>query len=49
MQKIFDQQGKLTGFGIKVKKDADIGQLEQRLYELPDVQVVSLAQVKRPS
>lgn len=47
VQKIFDKPGELTGLGIKVKKDANIGQLEQKLYELPDVQVVSLAQVKQ--
>ena len=47
VQKIFGRSGELTGLGIKVKKDANIGQLEQKLYELPDVQVVSLAQVKQ--
>lgn len=47
VQKIFGRSGELTGLGIKVKKEANIGQLEQKLYELPDVQVVSLAQVKQ--
>jgi len=47
VQQIFGRSGELTGLGIKVKKDANIGQLEQKLYELPDVQVVSLAQVKQ--
>lgn len=47
VQQIFGRSGELTGLGIKVKKDADIGRLEQKLYELPDVQVVSLAQVKQ--
>ncbi len=46
VQKLFKKEGKLTGLGIKVKKDADIAALENRLYDLPDVQVVSMAQVK---
>lgn len=47
VQKIFNKPGELTGLGIKVKKDANIARLEEKLYELPDVQVVSLAQVKQ--
>jgi putative ABC transport system permease protein len=47
VQKIFDKPGELTGLGIKVKKDANIALLEEKLYKLPDVQVVSLAQVKQ--
>jgi putative ABC transport system permease protein len=47
VQKIFAKPGELTGLGIKVKKDANIAQLEEKLYKLPDVQVVSLAQVKQ--
>lgn len=46
LQKIFGRQGDLTGLGIKVKKEADIAAFEEKLYNLPDVQVVSLAQVK---
>jgi putative ABC transport system permease protein len=46
VQRIFAKEGKLTAIGIQVKKDADIGAFEDRLYRLPDVQVVSLAQVK---
>jgi putative ABC transport system permease protein len=46
VQKIFKKEGKLTGLGIKVNKDSDIGAFESRLYDLPDVQVVSMAQVK---
>jgi len=46
VQKIFSKQGKLTGLGIKVKKGADMDAFENRLYDLPDVQVVSMAQVK---
>jgi putative ABC transport system permease protein len=46
LQKDFGQEGKVTAVGIKVRKDADITGLENKLYELPDVQVVSMAQVK---
>lgn len=46
VQKVFEQEGKLTAIGVKVKKDANITLVEQKLYDLPDVQVVSLAQVK---
>ncbi|HTY07671.1 MAG TPA: FtsX-like permease family protein, partial [Candidatus Edwardsbacteria bacterium] len=47
VQKVFDQPGQLTGIGIKVRKDADVDKFEERMYTLPDVQVVSLAQVKQ--
>ena len=46
LQKMFGKDGQLTGVGVQVKKDANIADLENRLYDLPDVQVVSLAQVK---
>ena len=36
----------LTTIGIKLKKGVDSTRLEEKLYKLPDVQVVSLAQVK---
>jgi putative ABC transport system permease protein len=38
---------KITTIGIKVKKDADLAKLENTLYQLPDVQVVSFSQVKQ--
>ena len=47
VQKVFGQPGQLTGIGIKVRKDADMAAFEERMYKLPDVQVVSLAQVKQ--
>ncbi|MBF0468270.1 MAG: ABC transporter permease, partial [Desulfamplus sp.] len=47
VQKIFGKQGEITSIGIKVKKEADIASFEERLYNIPDVQVVSLAQVKQ--
>jgi putative ABC transport system permease protein len=37
----------ITTIGIKVTRDADIARLENRLYQLPDVQVVSFSQVKQ--
>jgi putative ABC transport system permease protein len=47
LQSIFKMQNKLTGVGVKVRKDADMAKLEDKMYNLPDVQVVSLAQVKQ--
>ncbi|MBF0203310.1 MAG: ABC transporter permease [Desulfamplus sp.] len=47
VQKIFGKEGEITSVGIKVKKEADISKFEERLYTIPDVQVVSLAQVKQ--
>ncbi len=47
VQKIFGIKDELTGIGIKVKKEADIAQFEEKMYKLPDVQVVSLSQVKQ--
>ncbi len=46
VQKIFSVKGELTGIGIKLKKETDISGFEERMYALPDVQVVSLSQVK---
>ncbi len=46
LQKDFKQEGKVTAVGIKVYKSANTTELENRLYDLPDVQVVSMAQVK---
>ena len=39
--------GKITTIGISVKKDADMAKLENKLYQLKDVQVVSFSQVKQ--
>jgi putative ABC transport system permease protein len=47
VQRVFGVNNELTGIGIKVKKEADINQFEEKLYKLPDVQVVSLTQVKQ--
>jgi putative ABC transport system permease protein len=46
VQRIFGIKDELTGIGIKVKKNADIAKFEERMYTLPDVQVISLTQVK---
>jgi putative ABC transport system permease protein len=43
---VFDRPDELTTIGIKLKKGVDSARLEEKLYKLPDVQVVSLAQVK---
>jgi putative ABC transport system permease protein len=47
VQKIFNKEGEITTIGIKTKKDSDSARLETKLYNLPNVQVVSLAQVKQ--
>jgi len=46
VQRVFAVPGELTAIGIKVKKEADIKAFEDKMYKLPDVQVVSLTQVK---
>ena len=46
LQKIFKRPNEITTIGIKLKKGVDSTRLEERLYQLPDVQIVSLAQVK---
>lgn len=46
VQRVFDIPDELTAIGIKVKKEADIKAFEEKMYKLPDVQVVSLTQVK---
>jgi putative ABC transport system permease protein len=46
LQKIFNRPDEITTIGIKVKKGVDSTRLEDKLYKLPDVQIVSLQQVK---
>jgi putative ABC transport system permease protein len=46
-QKVFGRPDEITTLGIKVKKGVDSTRLEDKLYKLPDVQVVSLTQVKQ--
>jgi putative ABC transport system permease protein len=45
VQRIFGVT-ELTSIGIKVRKEADLKAFEDKMYKLPDVQVVSLSQVK---
>jgi len=47
VQKIFGKEGKITGVGIQVKQGVDMVKFEEKLYKIPDVQVVSMAQVKQ--
>jgi putative ABC transport system permease protein len=47
VQRLFAKEGQLTALGIKIRPDVDSSRLENKLYELPDVQVVSMAQVKQ--
>jgi putative ABC transport system permease protein len=46
LQKVMGTPGDITTIGIKLKKGVDSIRLEEKLYQLPDVQIVSLAQVK---
>jgi len=46
LQKIFNRPDEITTIGIKVKKGVDSSRLEDKLYKLPDIQIVSLQQVK---
>jgi putative ABC transport system permease protein len=46
LQRVFGTPGDITTIGIKLRKGSDSARLEERLYRLPDVQIVSLAQVK---
>ena len=46
-QKVFGKLDEITTLGIKIKKGVDSTHFEDKMYQLPDVQVVSLAQVKQ--
>jgi len=45
-QKTFNKEGELTMLGMRLKPDTDQTAFEEELYKLPDIQVVSMAQVK---
>ncbi|MFA5840285.1 MAG: ABC transporter permease [Candidatus Margulisiibacteriota bacterium] len=47
LQQVFGKTGQVTGLGIKVSKNADLVRFEDKMYNLPDVQVVSMVQVKQ--
>ena len=46
LQKVIGTPGEITTIGIKLKKGVDSARLEEKLYQIPDVQIVSLEQVK---
>jgi putative ABC transport system permease protein len=46
LQEIFGMKELVTGIGIQLDRNADSKVFEERLYELPDVQVISMAQVR---
>jgi putative ABC transport system permease protein len=45
-QKTFRKEGELTMLGMRLKPDTDQAAFEEELYRLPDIQVVSMAQVR---
>ncbi|MDR3238263.1 MAG: ABC transporter permease [Spirochaetia bacterium] len=45
-QSAFKKEGELTMLGMRLNQDVDASAFEEELYKLPDVQVVSMAQVK---
>ncbi len=45
-QRIFDLSNKLSGIGIKLKEINTLPEFEKELYDVPSIQVVSMAQVK---
>jgi putative ABC transport system permease protein len=47
LQTVFGKPDDITTIGIKLKKGVDSTRLEEKLYQLPDVQIVSLEQVKQ--
>lgn len=46
LQEIFKKEGLLTMLGIRLKNGVNADAFEETLYKIPDVQVVSMAQVK---
>jgi len=45
-QRAFNKEGELTMLGMRLNPDADQAAFEEELYKLPDIQVVSMAQVR---
>jgi len=45
-QRIFTLPGKLTGIGIKLKDIHQISKFEEDMYSVPEIQVISMAQVR---
>jgi putative ABC transport system permease protein len=45
-QRIFSLPGKLTGIGVKLKDINQIAKFEEDLYSVPEIQIISMAQVR---
>ncbi len=45
-QRIFSLPGKLTGIGVKLKDIHQIAKFEEDLYSVPEIQIISMAQVR---
>ena len=45
-QRIFSLPGKLTGIGVKLKDIHQITKFEEDLYSVPEIQIISMAQVR---
>lgn len=46
-QRLFDKKEKLTGIGVKLKDISRIDGFSERVFEIPSVQVITMAQVQR--
>ena len=46
-QRLFDKKEKLTGVGVKLKDISRIDGFSERVFEIPSVQVITMAQVQR--
>ena len=46
-QRLFDKKEKLTGIGVKLKDLSRIDGFSERVFEMPSVQVITMAQVQR--
>lgn len=46
LQRVYDKTNLLTMVGMRLKNDANSATFEDKLYKIPDVQVVSMAQVR---
>ncbi len=46
-QRLFDKKEKITGIGVKLKYLSRIDEFSARVFEIPSVQVITMAQVQR--
>ena len=46
LQRIFEREGKITGMGITLKDVERYMEFEEELYRVPEIQVISMSQVK---